>query len=706
MRLIVCEKPSVAKSVAEAIGARKRQEGYLEGGGYLVSWCFGHLLGLAEASTYDEKYAKWRYDDLPILPDEWKYTVANDRVKQLRTLSSLMKRADVETIINGCDAGREGELIFRLVYEHCHPGKPIERLWINSMEEQAILDGMKNLKPGVAYDSLYHAALCRAQADWLVGINASRLFSVLYNASLSVGRVQSPTLAILVEREAVISAFIKEPFYTMNLDCGTFTASSEKFKVKNEAERIRAACDSKAATVIDIQSQEKSVAAPKLYDLTSLQRDANKLLGFTAQQTLDYAQSLYEKKLITYPRTDSRYLTEDMGNSIPALISIVSNARPFLSSKSLDCNAHQIIDNSKVSDHHALIPTMSIRDADLSALPSGEMAVLDLIVVRLLCAVSAKHSYSETTAAIECEGYSFSSKGKTILNNGWKEIDECYRASLKEKPPEDTDEPTALPELAEGQSFDNVSASIKEGFTSPPKRFTEDTLLAAMESAGAEDMPEDAERKGLGTPATRAGIIERLVSTGMIERKKKQMLPTDKGKNLVAVLPANIKSPTLTAEWEHQLKEIERGALTDISFMNGITNMVKQLVAEHAAPDPAHTAMFPSNKYSESVGKCPRCGRDVVEGTKGFFCVDKSCGFALWKDNRFFTAKKKAITKSIATALLKEGRVFLSGLYSEKTGKTYDATIILDDTGGKYVNFRMEFSNTSKKTQGGKKRGK
>lgn len=553
MRLVICEKPSVAQSVAEALGAKKRQEGYLEGGGYLISWCFGHLLGLAEAAAYDEKYAKWRYEDLPILPDKWQYVTAKDRAKQLHTLSVLMKRSDIEAIINGCDAGREGELIFRLVYEHCHPGKPIERLWINSMEEQAILDGMNALKPGAAYENLYHAALCRAQADWLVGINASRLFSVLYNASLSVGRVQSPTLAMMVEREAVIEAFTKEAFYTVGLDCGSFIVSSEKTKIKAEAESVRSACNGESATVIEVQNQEKSVASPKLYDLTALQRDANKLLGFTAQQTLDYAQSLYEKKLITYPRTDSRYLTEDMAGGIPTLIKALSSALTFIGTETISAvNIHQVIDNGKVSDHHALVPTMSVSNVVLSALPSGEKAVLELIAVRLLCAVSPKHTYSETTVKVECEGHFFSSKGKTILSDGWKTVDALYRTSLKDKPADDSDEPTALPELTEGQTFNNVSADIKEGFSSPPKRYTEDTLLAAMENAGTKDMPDDAERKGLGTPATRAGIIERLVTTGMIERKKKQMLPTDKGKNLVAVLHESLKSPMLTAEWEHR----------------------------------------------------------------------------------------------------------------------------------------------------------
>lgn len=697
MKLIIAEKSSVGQAIASVLGATERGDGYLEGSGYLVSWCAGHLVELAQAETYDEKYGKWRYEDLPILPEHWKYAVSREKAKQLKVLRELMKRPDVDCIVNACDAGREGELIFRLVYEYCGCKKPIQRLWISSMEESAITGGFRNLRPGTDYDRLYRAALCRLQADWLVGINATRLFSVLYRQTLNVGRVMTPTLALLVQREQEIAAFVREPFYTPELNCGTFIVLGEKYKDRKAAESIHSACNVKTAVVKSVERQEKTVVPPRLYDLTTLQREANRLFGFTAQQTLDYMQSLYEKKLATYPRTDSRYLTEDMAAGLPALVETAAAVLPFMKGIVPNVDARRVVDNSKVTDHHAILPTGQIKDSDLAALPAGERNILFLLAVRLVCAVGEPHLYAETVVTVDCEGHSFTAKGKTVLQDGWKAIESAYRATLKNKPDKDGED-KALPELSKGQVFENVRTAVKEGFTSPPKSYSEDTLLKAMETAGSEDMPEDAERKGLGTPATRASIIEKLVKTGLAERKNKQLLPAKKGVSLIAVLPEIIKSPALTAKWEHRLKQVERGGLSDAEFMAGIAELTVSLVKSNSAPNPDFMRLFPApvGSRSEAVGICPRCGSKVLEGKKGFLCENRDCGFALWRDNRFFASKKKDLTRAIAAALLEKGLVSLSGLYSEKTGKTYNAVVIMEDT-GKYVNFKLEFEKGAKK---------
>ena len=694
MKLVIAEKPSVAMSLAAVLGATERKDGYLEGSGYLVSWCVGHLLELAQPEAYKEQYAKWRYEDLPILPENWKYEVPKDKKTQLALLCRLMKDKRVDSVVCATDAGREGELIFRLVYEYAGCNKPMERLWISSMEDAAIREGFDHLHPGSDYDKLYDAAVCRAGADWLIGINATRLFSVLYGVTLNVGRVMSPTLALLVQRESDIESFISKPFYVPEITCGGFAASGEKMTERSEAEKIRMDCDHNSAFVRSVEKQVKTIQPPRLYDLTTLQRECNRIYGYTAQQTLDYVQSLYEKKLATYPRTDSQYLTKDMQATAASLILWLRDNMTFGKGYAGEPDIDRVTDDSKVTDHHAIIPTVEIARTDLSELPSGERDVLTLLVVRLLCATTQVHRFEAVTAILDCQGYTFTAKGKTILQSGWKEVERIHRMSIRQSETEHKEnEAVALPVLQEGQTFEAVSASLREGKTSPPKHYTEDTLLSAMETAGAEDMPEDAERKGLGTPATRAATLEKLVSAGFVQRKKKQLIPTEKGKNLIAVLPDNIKSPILTAEWESMLKQVEHGELSATSFMDQIADMSRTLVKEHTAPEKCFADLFPSSRETahEAVGVCPRCGAPVYEGKKGFFCNNRECCFALWKDNRFFSSKKKSITKSVAAALLKEGRISMSGLYSEKTGKTYDAEVILDDTGGKYVNFKLEF---------------
>lgn len=710
--LVIAEKPSVAMSIAAVLGAGDRKPGYIQGSGYLVSWCFGHLAELANADAYDEKYAKWRYEDLPILPEPWKHKISRDKYKQFEVLRELMHRSDVGQIVNACDAGREGELIFRNVYQMTGCTKPVKRLWISSMEDEAIRKGFETIQDGTAYDNLYASASCRAKADWLVGINATRLFSVLYHRTLNVGRVMSPTLALLVQREAEISAFQSESYYTVQLALNGCEAISEKFKDRKEADRLAASCTGQQATLQRVERREKTEKASALYDLTTLQRDANRLSGYTAQQTLDYLQSLYEKKLCTYPRTDARYLPDEMERLIPELAAVSAGISGANAPKTL--LTKQVCNSSKVTDHHAIVPTISAGKADLEALPTGERELLRLVARQLLCAVSEAHRYIEITAVLDCSGNPFTVKGKAITTIGWK----VFLSQESQK--------STLPELTEGQTLEPSAVSVREGKTTTPKHYTEDTLLSAMEAAGAnyrvpaksvdfvgkggaaervsfsplggnerygacDDAPEDTERKGLGTPATRAAIIEKLISAGFAERKKAKkavhLIPTRTGVSLITVLPEQLQSPLLTAEWEHRLKQVERGELSEQVFLEGISQMVRDLVRTYQII-PGAEVLFPSGR--QVVGKCPRCGSDVTESKKGFFCERNECRFGLWRDNKFLTAKRIQLTNQLASALLQDGRTHLTGIWSEKTGKTYDATVVLTDDGQKTL-YRLEF---------------
>ena len=695
-KLVLAEKPSVAQSIAKVIGATGRKDGYLEGGGYVVSWCVGHLVELAAADAYDPRYSKWAREDLPIVPEPWRFMVSGGTKKQFDILKSLMERPDVTELVEATDAGREGELIFRLVYHQAGCRKPFKRLWISSMEDSAIEKGFENLMDGGNYDNLYEAALCRSKADWLVGINGTRLFTTLYRGkTLNVGRVMTPTLALLTEREQAIAGFKKEKFYMVELDGGGFAASSERIPGKTDAEKLRSSCVGQSAVVRSVERQEKKEKPPKLYDLTTLQREANRYYGYTAQQTLDYIQLLYEKKLATYPRTDSRYLTEDMAAGLPALCETVAAAFPFASGIAVAVNTAQVIDNSKVSDHHAILPTKQTAAVNLAELPTGERNILSLIAARLLCAVWPEpHTYADTLVTLECAGTVFTAKGRTELSPGWKPVEQAFLSTLKQKAEENAVPP--VPELSEGQAFVPETVQTREGTTSPKKRYTEDSLLSAMENAGAEDFAqiEDLERKGLGTPATRAGVIEKLVKGGFAERKNKQLIPTERGMELIKVLPDSVKSAKLTAEWETALKEVERGQRSPEDFMGGIVEMVSGLVKSYEGVNIGADAAL-SQSAKEVIGKCPRCGKPVYEGKKSFYCSgykdNPPCGFALWKDNKYFQSKRKELTKNVAAALLKNGKVKMTGLFSEKKGILYDATIVLDDTGGKYVNFKLEF---------------
>ena len=684
-QLVIAEKPSVARSIAAVIGAAEKQNGYWQGGGYLVSWCIGHLVSFAEAGQYDEKYCKWRYEDLPIQPQSWQFIVPDEKKQQFEIVRSLLNRPDVDSVTAATDAGREGELIFRFVYQMAGCTKPVKRLWISSMEDAAIREGFANLRPDSDYDALYQSALCRAKADWLVGINATRLFSVLYHKTLTVGRVQTPTLKMLVDRDAKILRFQKEKYYTVGIQSGSLKADSGRIASMDEANTLKSTCAGTSAICTSIKRERKAEQPPKLYDLTTLQREANRLFGFTAKQTLDYAQQLYEKKLLTYPRTDSQYLAEDMGRTVQHLVSDLLGLLPFAQGLDLTPEVGRILNSKKVSDHHAIIPTSEFVKQGFTGLAESECKLMNLVCSKLLCAIAAPHEYETVTAVFSCAGNEFTAKGKTVLVPGWKEIDQRFRSTLKA----DTEEEVlnTLPELAEGQSF-SVVADISEHFTSPPKAYTEDTLLSAMERAGAEDMPENAERKGLGTPATRAAILEKLVQMGFVQRKGKQLVPTKDGINLAVVLPESLTSPSLTAEWENRLTEIAKGNADPDEFMAEIEAQVRQLVKTYSCISADKQSLFQSERVI--IGKCPRCREDVYEGKKNFYCGNRSCQFVMWKNDRFFEQRKKAFTPKIAAALLKNGKAKVKGLYSEKTGKTYDATVLLADTGGKYVNYRVE----------------
>lgn len=702
MKLVLAEKPSVAQSLAKVLGANKRCDGYMEGNGYIVSWCVGHLVELSPPEAYDETYAKWRLSDLPILPATWKYQVSASTRKQFGILKKLMKRDDVESLVCATDAGREGELIFRLVYHQAGCRKPFKRLWISSMEDQAIKDGFAHLEPSTKYDALYEAALCRERADWIVGMNATRLFSCLYHQTLNIGRVMTPTLAMVVMRDAEIAAFKPKPFYTVQLRLNGITAASRRFDEKGDAQQLLAKCkETMKAVIKSMDRKEKTERAPLLYDLTGLQRDANRILGFTAQQTLDYTQALYEKKLVTYPRTDSRYLTDDMKPMLPTLISQVAekigvDASALKSDDNTEIAVDVMCDSGKVSDHHAIIPTKTMCATDFAELPSGEKAILQLIAVRLLCVAAPDHRYAEDTIVLTCGGEEFSKKIKTVLFGGWKDIWQRFYP-VKDKEKEAYTGPTLSPDTIVSLS----QAEIKEGKTTAPKRFTEDTLLSAMETAGAEDIPEDAERKGLGTPATRAGTIEKLVQKGFMERKgdkkTRYLVSTDKGNSLITVMPEQIQSASMTADWEQKLLRMERGDYDSRDFMREITDMISGLVQNYEAVKGAKTLM---SDYKR-VGACPCCQAAVLEKQKGWFCSNKECRFVLWKDNAFFKSIGKHLSSGMVEKLLSDGRIRLKDCKSQKSGKNYNATLLLSTEENGRANFHLEFENSRSGTKGG-----
>ena len=670
MQLVIAEKPSVAKSIADVLGALDRQDGYFEGGGYIVSWCVGHLIELAEPESYGDQWKKWTYESLPVNPDHWQYEIKEDTKEQYDVLYGLLHDSRVDEVVCATDAGREGELIFRLVYEQARCSKPMKRLWISSMEESAIREGFENLKPGSDYEHLYHSALCRQEADWLVGINGTRLFTVLYGGKvLKVGRVQTPTLAMLVERESKIMNFKKEQYFMAHILCGGVDAVTERIDNKTEAENVAGACLNGQALVTSVAKEEKTVAPPKLYDLTTLQRDANRLFGFTAKQTLEYTQSLYEKKLCTYPRTDSQYLSDDMEQTTGNVIEAIFSSILFEENMMFNPDIPRVLNSKKVTDHHAIIPTMEIAKADLAALPETERKILSLVANRLLCATGEKHLYETVKAELSCGGYTFATSGKSILKNGWKDFEDAFKRSFKTTEDKEQED-KKLPELSEGQTFDGVQTKISEHYTTPLKHFTEDSLLSAMERAGNEDMSDDVERKGLGTPATRADIIEKLVKDGFVKREKKQMIPTEDGMKLITVLPDVVKSPKLTADWENALTLVAKGEMEREDFMGDIETMVSGLIHTYHVVSDEQKKMFAQEQ--KVLGKCPNCGGEVVKGKYGAFCKNK-CGMNV---SRIMGV---SLSDEQVESLLAGKKTLLKGLTS-KAGKKYDAYIIPSGT--------------------------
>ena len=703
MQLVIAEKPSVAKSIADVLGALDRQDGYFEGGGYLVSWCVGHLIELAEPESYGDQWKKWTFESLPVNPEHWQYEIKEDTKEQYDVLYGLLHDSRVDEVVCATDAGREGELIFRLVYEQAGCSKPMKRLWISSMEESAIREGFENLKPGSDYEHLYHSALCRQEADWLVGINGTRIFTVLYGGKvLKVGRVQTPTLAMLVERESKIMNFKKEQYFMAHILCGGVDAATERIDSKTEAEQIAGACRNGQALVTSVVKEEKTVASPKLYDLTTLQRDANRLFGFTAKQTLEYTQSLYEKKLCTYPRTDSQYLSDDMEQTAGNVIKAIFSSILFEENMMFNPDIKRVLNSKKVTDHHAIIPTMEIAKADLAALPETERKILSLVANRLLCATGEKHLYETVKAELTCGGYTFATSGKSVLKNGWKDFEDTFKRSFKTMEDKEQED-KKLPELSKGQTFNGVQTKISEHYTTPPKHFTEDSLLSAMERAGSEDMGDDVERKGLGTPATRADIIEKLVKDGFVKREKKQMIPTENGIKLITVLPDVVKSPKLTADWENALTLVAKGEMEREDFMADIETMVSDLIHTYHEVSDEQKKMFAQEQ--KVLGKCSNCGGEVVKGKYGAFCKNK-CGMNV---SRIMGV---ALSDEQVESLLTGKKTLLKGLTS-KAGKKYDAYIIPSGTeeyhytkdgeekSGVQFKFVMEFPN--KKFTGKKK---
>lgn len=691
MYLIIAEKPSVSRAIAEVIGAEKKADGYLEGAGCIVSWCFGHLAEYVSPDVYDEKFTRWVYEDLPIIPAEWKVAVSKDKKEQFYILKKLLNRPDIEYVVNACDAGREGELIFKHVYDLSGSRKPVKRLWISSLEDSAIRDGMEHLKDGAEYHNLAEAAVCRAQADWLVGMNATRAYTTKYFKKLTVGRVQTPTLAMLVERAGQISHFIKEKYFNVDLDCDGLVASKQKIFDPDEAEKLRAGCQGSEATVISVRETEKKVKPPKLYDLTTLQREANRIYGMTAKQTLDTAQSLYEQKLITYPRTDSQYLTEDMGETARNVVHQIHEKYklmgPFDEPEMPD--VRKVMDNSKVTDHHAIIPTMELAGCNLSELKSWEEKILFLIAVHTVMVMSSDHRYLETEVEVCCQGEIFKAKGKVIQQMGWKLFEMCFknkdRLAMEDPEQEGKDR---IPKVSEGQKFYNVTAEKTEHFTSPPKPYSEDTLLVAMETAGNKEFEEDTEKKGLGTPATRAAIIEKLIHSQYAVRKGKQILPTEDGKVLIEILPDFLKSATMTAEWENQLLEMEKGQIASEQFMTGIKNMLTMMLNGCDSIPEEETRRFQTR---ESIGTCPLCGNLVYEGKKNFYCSNRDCNFVLWKETKYLQNMEKSMDAKMVAELLKNGSVRVKELYSRKKDMYFEADLHMEtDEAGK-VSFSLSF---------------
>lgn len=694
--LVIAEKPSVAQSYAKNLSAYKREDGYLEGESCIVSWCLGHLAEYAQPEEYDPKYEKWQFDDLPILPETWKLKVSKDKKKQFEVIKTLMNRSDVEYLVNGCDAGREGELIFQRVYDLAGCRKPVKRLWISSMEDAAIQKGFQTMKSEEEYKNLCMAAVCRAQADWLIGMNGTRAYTTRYFKRLVVGRVQTPTLAMLAERQERIEHFQKEAFYKVALTDGKLTVVSENIANEEAADLLAALCNGSTAVVIQMKKEGKKSFPPKLYDLTSLQREANRYFGYTAKRTLDMLQELYEEKLVTYPRTDSQFVTEDMKDSVEELVGKMPVLLPFVDYGQLGHGIKRVINNAKVSDHHAILPTKEAVEKGIADLPADKKNLMMLICQQLVQATGEEYLYEQTDITVKCQEHDFKARGKIPVQMGFKEVEKAFKQlCVKAEPVEEKEKETSIPAgYEEGMRLFPVKAEKTTHYTSPPKPFNEDTLLAAMETAGNKEFDSETEKKGLGTPATRASIIEKLVSSGYAQRKGKQILPSTEGKELVKVMPEYLKSAVMTAEWENQLLMMEKGQITDTQFMGEITSLVRKILEVCREIPEEERRRFQTAR--EVIGKCPVCGCDVFEGKQNFYCSNRQCDFALWKENRFLGSMEKNLDKKMARELLDKACTHVKGLYSKKKDMTFDADLLLALEDGK-PRFHLEFPKKKKK---------
>lgn len=694
--LVIAEKPSVAQSYAKNLSAYKREDGYLEGESCIVSWCLGHLAEYAQPEEYDPKYEKWQFDDLPILPETWKLKVSKDKKKQFEVIKTLMNRSDVEYLVNGCDAGREGELIFQRVYDLAGCRKPVKRLWISSMEDAAIQKGFQTMKSEEEYKNLCMAAVCRAQADWLIGMNGTRAYTTRYFKRLVVGRVQTPTLAMLAERQERIEHFQKEAFYKVALTDGKLTVVSENIANEEAADLLAALCNGSTAVVTQMKKERKKSFPPKLYDLTSLQREANRYFGYTAKRTLDMLQELYEEKLITYPRTDSQFVTEDMKDSVGELVEKMPVLLSFVDYGQLGHGIKRVINNAKVSDHHAILPTKEAVEKGIADLPADKKNLMMLICQQLVQATGEEYLYEQTDITVKCQEHDFKSRGKIPVQMGFKEVEKAFKQlCVKAEPVEEKEKETSIPAgYEEGMRLFPVKAEKTTHYTSPPKPFNEDTLLAAMETAGNKEFDSETEKKGLGTPATRASIIEKLVSSGYAQRKGKQILPSTEGKELVKVMPEYLKSAVMTAEWENQLLMMEKGQITDTQFMGEITSLVRKILEVCREIPEEERRRFQTAR--EVIGKCPVCGCDVFEGKQNFYCSNRQCDFALWKENRFLGSMEKNLDKKMARELLDKACTHVKGLYSKKKDMKFDADLLLTLEDGK-PRFHLEFPKKKKK---------
>lgn len=694
--LVIAEKPSVAQSYAKNLSAYKREDGYLEGESCIVSWCLGHLAEYAQPEEYDPKYEKWQFDDLPIFPEAWKLKVSKDKKKQFEVIKTLMNRSDVEYLVNGCDAGREGELIFQRVYVLAGCRKPVKRLWISSMEDAAIQKGFQTMKSEEEYKNLCMAAVCRAQADWLIGMNGTRAYTTRYFKRLVVGRVQTPTLAMLAERQERIEHFQKEAFYKVALTDGKLTVVSENIANEEAAELLAALCNGSTAVVTQMKKERKKSFPPKLYDLTSLQREANRYFGYTAKRTLDMLQELYEEKLVTYPRTDSQFVTEDMKDSVEELVEKMPVLLSFVDYGQLGHGIKRVINNAKVSDHHAILPTKEVVEKGIADLPADKKNLMMLICQQLVQATGEEYLYEQTDITVKCQEHDFKARGKIPVQMGFKEVEKAFKQlCVKAEPVEEKEKETSIPAgYEEGMRLFPVKAEKTTHYTSPPKPFNEDTLLAAMETAGNKEFDSETEKKGLGTPATRASIIEKLVSSGYAQRKGKQILPSTEGKELVKVMPEYLKSAVMTAEWENQLLMMEKGQITDTQFMGEITSLVRKILEVCREIPEEERRRFQTAR--EVIGKCPVCGCDVFEGKQNFYCSNRQCDFALWKENRFLESMEKNLDKKMARELLDKACTHVKGLYSKKKDMKFDADLLLTLEDGK-PRFHLEFPKKKKK---------